>query len=185
MTDLSPVTAFGTTLPREASFGTLKMTEETGLALASLALTQGARVPSPLGLVLPGPGAMSQTEGCGAFWMAPGQWMVFAGGRAEEDFAALLSAASPDGSVTEQTDGWVVLDIVVTDIVRVLETLLERLVNLPLASLAPGCATRTVLHHMGVFLLRPRPEQLMILGMRSGAGSLWHAVEQAAGRLGK
>ncbi|WP_296374647.1 hypothetical protein [Yoonia sp.] len=51
-----------------------------------------------------------------------------------------------------------------------------------LARLGPGQATRTVLDHMGVFVLRSAHDRLAILGARSAAGSLWHAISGAAAR---
>ena len=66
-----------------------------------------------------------------------------------------------------------------------LERLRERLVNLPPATLAPGCATRTLMHHMSVFVIRRSDDCLTVMAMRSMAGSLWHALAQAAGRLAR
>ncbi|MCA0938436.1 sarcosine oxidase subunit gamma [Salipiger pacificus] len=182
MTDLVPLTALGAETPRRAAFGALTLTERPDIALASLALRRDAAVPAPFGLSLPPPGGMTGAEGHAAFWTAPGQWMLLGEQRAETDFAAALRAEAPGASVTEQTDGWVALGITAPDDAA-LERLIERLVNLPPEALAPGRATRTLLHHMPVFALRPSGSELTLLGMRSAAQSLWHALETAAARL--
>lgn len=60
--------------------------------------------------------------------------------------------------------------------------LLAKLVNLGPVRLAANSAARTGLHHMGVFVIRRAPDHLAVLGMRSAAGSLWHALDTAAAR---
>nr|WP_226898444.1 sarcosine oxidase subunit gamma [Mangrovicoccus algicola] len=176
-----PMTALGGAAPRSRRHGALSLVERPDIALASLALRRGAVAPAPGGLVLPGPGGLASADGLAAFWTGPGQWMVEAAGQAEADFAAALAAMAPGCSVTEQTDGWACFEV--AGDAAALEALAERLVNLPAAALAPGRATRTVLHHMGVFALRRDPGCLALWGMRSAAGSLWHALDQAALRL--
>lgn len=180
MTDLTPLTALGTTNPRSLQAGGLTLREDNGLGLVSLAATGDA--PAPFGIALPGPGAWSEgPHGLGAFWTGRDQWMITGAGRADGDFAAAVSQAAPDARVTEQTDAWAAIEI--TGDAMTLGLLLERLVNLPPRATAPGRSTRTLLHHMGVFVIRPAAERLVVLGMRSAAGSLWHALETAAERL--
>ncbi|MDF0602871.1 sarcosine oxidase subunit gamma [Psychromarinibacter sp. C21-152] len=182
MTDLTPITALGTAEAPSVAFGPLTVAEDARLGLASLALRRGADVPEPMGLKLPGPGDCVAGAGVGAFWTGPGQWMLEAPGRAEEDFAAEVARNAPGCSVTEQTDGWAAFDIVSDAGAAPVDALLERLVNLPPASLLPGKATRTVLEHLGVFVIRRAGDRLTVLGMRSAAGSLWHALTVAAKR---
>lgn len=180
LTDLTPLTALGADAPRTLVAGGLTLREDDGLGLASLAMTGDA--PGPFGLVLPDPGGWSAgADGLGAFWMAPGQWMITGKGRAAGDFAADVLGAAPGARVTEQTDGWAAVEV--TGDAAALGSLLERLVNLRPTATAPGCATRTGLHHMGVFVIRPDAERLVVMGMRSAAGSLWHVLSIAAERL--
>ena len=56
MPDLKPLTALGGNAARTVTHGALTLEENTGLALASLALRRGATEPVPFGLGLPGPG---------------------------------------------------------------------------------------------------------------------------------
>ena len=182
MTDLKPITALGAAAPRSKTFGALTITENAGLALASLALRCGGAQPAPMGLALPGPGGWVAGQGVAAFWAGPGLWMIEAEGRAEVDFACDLKSRVPDCSVTEQTDGWVAYEIASSAGPAPILRLLEKLVNIDPAGLAPGRATRTGLEHMSVFVIRRAEERLAVLGMRSAAGTLWHALETAAAR---
>lgn len=183
MPELKPLTALGTAEPRRARLGGLTIAEDPDLALASLALRRDGAAPAPFGLALPGPGEWRGAAGAAAFWTGPGQWMIEAPGRAGEDFAAAVKAEAPGASVTEQTDGWVAFEIAADAGAAPLHALLERLVNLDLSRFGPGSATRTHLEHMSVCVIRRAETRCAILGMRSAAGSLWHALEQAAKRL--
>lgn len=178
MTDLKPICAFGDTKPRSKTLGGYTLCENTDRALACLSLHASSSRPEPFGLPLPGPGEMTSV----AFWMAPGQWMLEKSGAAETDFAAALRSEIPQACITEQTDGFVCLDIQSAtsgDSVA----LLERLINLPPEATYPGRAVRTAIEHMTVFVLRRSETQISVLAMRSVAGSLWHALETAMSRL--
>lgn len=183
MTDLTPITALGGAVPRSQRFAALTVTENSGLALVSLALRRGAAQPVPMGLALPKPGLWHAGNGIAAFWTGPGQWMIEAEGRAEEDVARDVKTLCPGCSVTEQTDGWAAFDIVSASGAGPVIALMEKLVNLDAAGFGPGKATRTGLDHMSVFVIRRTEDRLAIIGMRSLAGSLWHAIVTAAARL--
>ena len=79
-------------------------------------------------------------------------------------------------SVTEQTDAWVVFDLAAAD----LTPLLERLCNVDFGAVPTGYATRTVMEHLGVYLIKLGPSTARIYGPRSSAESLLHALETAA-----
>lgn len=180
VTALTPLTALGATTPRSLQAGGLTLREDARLGLASLAVTGGA--PAPFGIALPGPGDWATgPDGLGAFWTGTGQWMITGTGRAAGDFAAEVARAAPGARVTDQTDGWVAVDIVGD--AAALGALLERLVNLPPRATAPGRSTRTLMHHLGVFMIRPAADRLVVLGIRSAAGSLWHVLANTADRL--
>ena len=94
-----------------------------------------------------------------------------------EDIATLLRAPFGDAaSITEQTDAWVRFDISAPD----LPTLFERLCAFDLRANGPGTATRTVIEHLGCYLIRRSATTLTLLGPRSSADSLHHAVTTAA-----
>ncbi len=180
MTDLLSVSALGQMAPRVMSHGALTITENSGLGLASVALRRGAALPHPFGLRLPEPGLWAAGQGMAAFWTGPGQWMIEAEARAEDDFARDVTAHAPGCSVTEQTDGWVCYEIASVMGADPVLDLLAKLVNIDAAAFGPGCATRTGLEHMSVFVIRRAADRLAIYGMRSSAGSLWHAIEATA-----
>ncbi|RWM09927.1 MAG: sarcosine oxidase subunit gamma [Mesorhizobium sp.] len=183
MTDLNALTALGAAQPRLASFAALDIRENPELALASLALRRGATKPAPFGLELPKPGRWVAGHGVAAFWVGPDQWMIEAEGRAEENFAVELKEASSDCTVTEQTDGWIVFEIVSRSGAAPVEALLSKLVNIDLAGFGPGRATRTGLDDMSCFVIRRSKTHVAVVGARSFVGSLWHALETAAQRV--
>lgn len=183
MTDLTPITALGARQPQAMKCGALTITENAQMGLASLALRRGAPQPVPMGLQLPGPGGWCAGNGVSALWTGPGQWMIEAEGRAEENFARELKSRAPDCSVTEQTDGFVVFEIASAADGAPIRALMAKLVNIDVAGFGPGCATRTGLEHMTVFVIRRAEDRLAIIGMRTLAGSLWHAMVTAAQRL--
>lgn len=182
MTDLTPITALGGATPLDQRFGALRITENTGLGLASLTLRRGAARPAPMGLELPGPGEWAEGQGIAALWTGPDQWLIEFPGRAADDLAAELAAHAPGCSVTEQTDGWVAFEIE-ADSPELIRAMMEKLVNLDARTFGPGSGTRTLVHHMSVFIIRRASAKLAIFGMRSMARSLWHALEGTATRL--
>lgn len=183
MTELATLTALGATAPAQRRAGALAITENAGLALASLALRRGTAQPAPFGLALPGPGGWAEGRGASGFWTGPGQWMIEAPGRADEDFAAALAAEAPGCSITEQTDGWAAFEIASDSGGAPIRALIEKLVNIDAAAFGAGRATRTMLDHMGVFAIRRADDRLAIIGARSSAASLWHTLAESAARL--
>lgn len=183
VTDLSPLTALGTPVAETVTFGALTLRENATVALASVSLRRGAATPAPFGLVLPAPRGWVRGDGVGAFWTGPGQWMIEGEGRAAEDFAAALVAHCPGCSVTEQTDGFVVFEMVSSAGPAPIDRLLERLVNIDTGAFGPGSATRTGFEHMSIFVIRRAAERVAVLGLRSAAGSIWHGLTGAAERM--
>lgn len=183
MPELKPTTALGADKARNARHGVFTIEENTGLALASLALRRDSIQPAPFGLDLPGPGLWTGNDRAAALWMAPHQWLIEAEGRAESDFAAEVSAICPGCSVTEQTDGFVAFEIHSASGEAPIIALMAKLVNIDTSRFGAGSATRTNLEHLSVFVIRRAPDRLAILGMRSAAGTLWHALETAASRM--
>ncbi|MBR9763241.1 MAG: sarcosine oxidase subunit gamma [Rhodobacteraceae bacterium] len=177
MTDLIPMAALGAT-PVRASFGPLTLTEEEGLTLVSLALPVGFDA-SVTEVPLPGPGgyAIGTTS---VFWTGPNQWMIET---RDLDATSRALAPLPDARTTVQSDGWVSFRITSEAGAAPLLDLVTKLVNLPADQLAPGRATRTLLHHLGCFVLRRSETEMAVLTLRSAAGSLWYVLSGAAARI--
>lgn len=179
---LHALTALGHTAPERIEIGPYRIVERFDVALASVATRKGreadmataatgARVP------LPDPARWAAGDPYSAFWVAPQMWFIEAPLATHDDIVAHLKPAFGDAaSISEQTDAWVRLDLSGHG----LPTLMERLCNVDLAQVPDGYATRTVIEHLGCYLIRKSAEELVLYGARSSAGSLLHALETAA-----
>ncbi len=177
MTDLTPRTALGATAARNETIGAYLIEENTELGLASVAIPAETIPPVLFGLTLPKPGHLTlEIDGKFAIWTAPNQWLFATDGDAHQDCAALVKSKIAMAYITEQTDAWVAFKVS-SQTSGQINTLLERLVNLPETATDTGKATRTNIHHMSVFVLRPTSTQVTFLGPRTQAGSLWHVLE--------
>lgn len=180
---LKPLTALGAETPASLTHGSLILTERFDVALASVAERAAgglAEAAHSLGLPLPAPARHQMGAVLSAFWVAPGMWMVEAPFASHEDIvAALKPALGAAASVTEQTDAWVRFDLTAPDLVP----LFERLSNLDLARAPDGFASRTVIEHIGCYLIRHSAGAITLYGPRSSAASLLHAIEVAAAAL--
>jgi sarcosine oxidase subunit gamma len=178
--DLVATSALGGTEPRVDTVGPVTLRERPEWALASVAARLGqeehcaAGLKTLLGEAAPGPGRTQAGGPFWAFWTGPDQWMIEAPHDSHEDLAAQLKAAlGPTASVTEQTGGWCRFDIEGEGVVPVF----ERLCNADVRAMQDGAATRTVIEHLGCFLLcRTAGRHLSVIGPRSSAGSLHHAL---------
>ncbi|WP_417523246.1 sarcosine oxidase subunit gamma [Marinovum sp.] len=177
------LTALGATKPQVDDFDGLRISERPDWALASLAARLGregdlaAAARGFLGSDLPGVGRCVETPPFHVFWTGPEQWMIEAPHDSHEDLAAQLKAAVGDaGSVTEQTDGWVRFDLEGA----ACHDVLERLCNADTREMAAGSATRSRIEHLGCFLVHRGTGHFSILGPRSSARSLHHALVMAA-----
>lgn len=175
------MTAFGDVSPKTTTQGPVTVTEVTQLALASVAARLGQAdscsdaLADLLGQPAPGVESMVSHDPHTAFWIGPDQWMVCAPHDTHEDIAAQLKQHfGPAASVTEQTDAWVVLDLQ-GDVKPVMELLCP----INMRAFDPGSARRTTIDHLGCFVVCPETDCLRILGPRSSAGSLFHAITTA------
>jgi sarcosine oxidase subunit gamma len=166
------------------AFTGLLIREVTDRALASLGARQGqeeamkSAAEGFLGGALPEPASWNEAGVFSAWWMGPDLWMVSAPHDTHELMAGeLKEAVGEAGSVVEQTDGWCRFDM---EGPRCFDVL-ERLCNANVRAGKRGDATRTSMEHLGVFLLCQTPGQgYSIIGPRSSAGSLHHALVAAA-----
>ena len=182
MANLQTLTALGHREATTVTHGPLTIAERTDVAVASVAARKGrasdlAKAAQKAGVPLPGPATHQQGMPYSAFWTAPEMWFIEAPFATHEPVADLLKSAIGDSaSVTEQTDAWVVFDLAAPD----LAPLLERLCNVDFLNVPTGYASRTMMEHLGVYLIKHGSGKARIYGPRSSAESLLHAIETAA-----
>lgn len=180
MHNLTPITAMGGNAPRVDTVAGVTLSENPGLALASVAARLGQEetcrkhLSDLLEGPVPGPGQCSLHDPEAAFWMGPDQWMVGAPFETHEDLATQLKSRLGDSaSVTEQTDAWACFDLRGDG----LEAVLELCCNINVRAMQTGDAQRTSIHYLGCFVLRRDPADWMrIFGPRASAVSLHHAL---------
>lgn len=183
MHDLKTVTALGGAEPRVDTFDHVTITENDGLALASVSARLGLEAQCHKALkdllgAIPGPGKAVLHDPEAGFWVGPDQWIIGAPKSTHEMLADDLKQRFGDfASITEQSGAWVCFDLVGPGMVDVT----ERLCNVPIRQMAAGDAQRTVIHQLGCFVIRRADDQhLRILGPRASAGTLHHALHTAA-----
>jgi sarcosine oxidase subunit gamma len=176
------MTALGAREAAVVTVGPLKITERTDVALASVAARRGrladlAKAAKAAGVPLPEPARHLGGEPFSAFWVAPEMWFVEAPFATHEHIAEALKSAFGDAaSVTEQTDAWVTFDLAAPD----LSPVLERLCNVDFSAAPLGHSTRTVIEHLGCYLIKHGVGAVRLYGPRSSAQSLLHALEVTA-----
>ena len=178
MPAMTPICALGGDAPRVDTHGPITLSENPDMALASFAARLGFEDKAARSLAryieeeAPAPSKAHQGK-IGAFWVGPDQWMVFAPHDTHEDLAAQLVKIS-DGfaSITEQNDAWCRFDLVGDGLADVF----ERLCPVNIRASVPGDATRTSIEHLGCFLIVQAEDMVTVLGPRSSAGSLHHAL---------
>ena len=179
---LRPITPLGHDAPHSVTLGPVTITEVTDTALASLAARHGealavADIAETAGIPLPPPGKAAQGATYAAFWLSPEMWMIEAPFATHEDIVAILKPHFGEAaSLTEQTDAWARYDVTGND----LPTMFERLCAFDLRSHGLGSATRTVIEHLGCYVVIRTDNHLSVIGPRSSAASVFHALETAA-----
>jgi sarcosine oxidase subunit gamma len=178
---LKPVSPLNREFLAVETTGPITIAEDMATALASLASRRGreaevADQAAAAGIPMPGPGQAATQGPWSAFWVSPEMWMIEAPFASHEDIVAQLKPIfGESASITEQTDAWARFEVT-----GPLQPLFERLCNLDLGRFGPGSATRTVMEHLGVYAIRRAPNRMTLLGPRSSAESLHHALLTAA-----
>jgi len=180
--NLHALSPLGFTTPHSETVGAFTMSEVTDRAMASLTARQGCgdAVKTILGKILkqPAPAVGEYRAGTiDAFWTGQSQWMLAAPFDDHEDIVASFAGKfKGKASLTEQTDGWCRFAVSGPDINR----LCSLLCNIDMRRLNAGMVARTSIEHIGCFVLRLADDSLQIIGPRSSAGSLHHAIITAA-----
>jgi sarcosine oxidase subunit gamma len=179
---LHALTALGLPDPQVHQIGPFRIAERFDIALASLAVRRWggpdvAAAAKRAGVPLPPPARWSAGVPFAAFWVVPDMWFVEAPFAAHEDIVGVLKPIFGDSaSITEQTDAWVRFDLSAPD----LTPLIERLCNVDFPAAPDGFATRTVIEHLGCYLIRHGLGEVALYSARSSAASLLHGLKVAA-----
>ena len=183
---LKPLTALGANAPLEEALRPWSLTEVVDVALASVAPRRGREAEVRAAAAKAGidwPEVAMATQGAvfGAIWLTPDVVMVEAPFASHEDIRPkMLEIFGDAASITEQTDAWVRFDLKGSGLSR----LFEKLCNVDLGAVPATHATRTVIEHMGCYLVKRGSDRSVTLyGARSMAGSLHHALHLAAGTV--
>lgn len=184
MHELAALTPLGGQTPQISLVGAITIVEVTDRALASVSARMGAgdafhtSARALFGVDLPRPGGSVTLGDYTAIWTGPDQWFIEAPFASHEDISRIVKAGlGPTASVTEQTDGWVRFDVSGATVVN----MLERLCPVPSRAMETGAATRSIVEHMGCFVIcRAKGQYFSLIAPRSYAGSLVHALKAAA-----
>jgi len=161
--------------------GDVAVEEVTDISIVSIAAPLGGgdvlanTVKAAWGCALPAPrGTFASSDGTiTLIFSTPDQYLAImpgVDGLAVTDVAAKLGNA---GYYTEQTDNWVGLRVSGAKAISAL----ERICPLDLAMMQTGGAERTVMEHLGVFIMREAEDRFLLLSGSSSAKSFLHAVE--------
>lgn len=186
MHDLKTVTALGEAKPRVDTFAHITISENDGVAFASVTARMGreaechAAIKGLLGGV-PEVGRAILRDPEAGFGMGPDQWLLGAPRATHEMLADQLKERLGDAaSVTEQSGAWVCFDVTGT----AMEDFCERICNIPIRRMVSGDVQRTLIHQLGCFVIRRETvDHIRILGPRASAKSLHHALLTAAHSL--
>ena len=188
MASLTPTTALGGTIPFDETIGGNRIREVSDAVMASLAMLKGkgaafkkaaatrlGELPAPSHSVGHAAGNAGSANRTSTIWMGPDQYLVEG-----IDAATLAATFGASAAVTDQSDAWVRFDVTGGDVVA----MLERLSGADTRRMQSGSATRTAIHHMHcVIVCRAGGTDFTILGPRSSAASLHHALVAAAASL--
>ena len=124
---------------------------------------------------MPEPGRSTTSGDMRLIWTAPDQILLAFPHENPDAEAHVKAAIGQNGYTTDQTGGWVILDISGPDTLAALERLCP--VDLAENVFPEGTAARTVMEHMGAIILRLGADRFLLLSASSSAASFLHAVE--------
>lgn len=181
---LGPLVAVSATDQSAQTIGAITIAENTSVALASVGLRAShqsetrTKLETFLGAPLAQAGHASGDAGLHAMWIAPDMWMFGADNAARFGLAVELKTVAVEGaSITDQSGAWVCFDLEGEGVLRVM----ERLCNIDFGKMKSNDATRSLIEHLGCFVLCRNPAtSYRVIGPRSSAKSLLHALISAA-----
>lgn len=185
LTPASPLAAISPLSGYVSSHDGTNLAEVTGMALFSLAVSQGndaafsRAVKKAWKIEVPTPGMSTTAGDIRLIWTAPGQYHLLMqeppGNPSGDPLAPVTKAVSGTAWLTDQSDSYCLLRL---EGPRAREAL-ERICPLDLypGNFAVDAASRTAMEHLGVLLIREQMDQYLLMSARSSALSFLHAVE--------
>ncbi len=161
--------------------GDVAVAEVTDIAIVSIATpldgkaALAAAVTAAWGTGLPEP-RMTSRSGDGAITLissSTDQYLALLPGVDGLAVTGVAETLGDAGYYTEQTDNWVALRVSGAKAI----TALERICLLDLATMPGGGAGRTVIEHLGAFVMKEANDQFLLLSGSSSAKSFLHAIE--------
>lgn len=182
MSKLQAISPLGFVTPLVETHGGFTIREITDRAMASVTARRGQEkaVSKALASLIGQPAPDAGCHGGGdidAFWTGQNQWMVSAPFEKHEDIVTDIAPAfKSKASLTEQTDGWCRFSVEGEG----LEKFCSLICNIDTRGFTPGRVVRTTIDHLGCFVLRLDATTVQVIGPRSSAASLYHALGAAA-----
>lgn len=165
----------------DLTMGGNRIVERSDLALVSVAtpLGGGGGLESALrdafSLDLPKPGHSAVAGDMRAIWMAADQMILVFPQGARDANAHVQDGLKGAGYTTDQTHGWVVLEVSGPDTLAALERICP--IDLDPGIFPVDAAARTVMEHLGALILRLGADRFLLASASSSAASFAHAVE--------
>ena len=156
-----------------------RIVERDDLAIVSIATPLGGEealaeaLRNGWSLDVPKPTRSSLSGEVRAVRTAPDQMMLIFPHATPDAEAVVQERLGGTGYTTDQTDGWIVLEVAGPDTLSAM----ERICPLDLPSFEIGGTGRTVMEHMGAMTVRTGDDAFLLLSASSSAASFLHAVE--------
>ncbi len=162
------------------------ISEIVGRSMVSLAVPLGreqaaataVRKAYGVGLPKPGTTAGSKIDNAMLVWMSADQFFVLFDGGGPNPVAHVQGLLGAAGYLTDQSDGWVLLELKGP----MARTALERIcpIDLDPGAFPKGRVARTAMEHIGAVVIHTNDDGFLLLSPRSSARSFAHAVETSA-----
>lgn len=162
----------------DVTLGENHILERHDLAIVSVATPLGGEVALETaierawGLAPPTPAVSSVSGEIRAIGSASDQWLMIFSHPTSDANSRVQAALGGAGYTTDQTDAWLVLEISGPDTCAAL----ERLCSLDCATMPINGNGRTMIEHMGAFVIRLGDDHFVLMSASSSARSFLHAV---------
>ena len=165
----------------DIAIGANRIVERSDLALVSIAIPIGgdaamaAALQSGWSLSVPEPTLSILAGETRAVRTASDQMMLIFPHEGPGANAAVQARLNNAGYTTDQTDVWVALEVSGPETMAALARLCP--LDIDANRFPKNAAGRTIMEHMGAFIIRIDDDRFLLLSASSSAGSFLHAVE--------